>query len=361
MRRIVGLLIVLVSAILGLTFIHNVYTNYKSLISWLPLEGLASKITFYVLGTIIFGIIFYFILLLLREYIEKLIFSVTEIIEERPRIQIIGATIGFLAGGLAATLISNLYKFIGIPIVSMGLSIATYIFFSAIGALLGGRISKDPSALFDVKKRGGIFNSKSSNLPTVKVLDTSSIIDGRIVNIAYTGFLEGEILVPEFVLKELRHLADSADDLTRAKGRRGLDYIKEIQKIKHVKVKITDEDFEKIDEVDLKLLKLAKKHGGSVITNDYNLNKVAKLQKILVLNVNDLSNAVKSNAIPGETMNIEIMRKGKEAKQGIGYLEDGTMVVVENANNLIGQTLPIEIKTVLQTPAGRMMFGRVKR
>ncbi|PID82474.1 MAG: hypothetical protein CSB16_01225 [Clostridiales bacterium] len=232
MRRIVGLIIILVSAILGLTFIHNIYTNYRSLISWLPLESLASKITFYVLGSIIFGIIFYFILLLLRKYIEKLVFSVTEIIEERPRIQIIGAAVGFIAGGIAAMPTSSIYKIIGIPIVSIVLSIATYVFFAAIGAVLGSRITKEPSILSDSKKKSSIFSSKPSNSSSVKVLDTSSIIDGRIVDIAHTGFLEGEILVPEFVLKELRHLADSSDDLTRAKGRRGLDYIKEIQKIK---------------------------------------------------------------------------------------------------------------------------------
>ncbi|MBI4688220.1 MAG: PIN domain-containing protein [Nitrospirae bacterium] len=193
-----------------------------------------------------------------------------------------------------------------------------------------------------------------------KVIDTSVIIDGRIADICETGFIEGTFILPQFILQELQHIADSADSLKRARGRRGLDILHKIQKMSNLTVKIVDEDFPNIKEVDAKLVALAKMLGGKIITNDFNLNKVAELQGVAVLNINELSNAVKPVVLPGETMNIFIIKEGKEPNQGVAYLDDGTMVVVENARRLINKNADVTVTSVLQTTSGRMIFTKIK-
>jgi uncharacterized protein YacL len=196
--------------------------------------------------------------------------------------------------------------------------------------------------------------------PCYKLLDTSVIIDGRIADICETGFLEGTLLIPVFVLEELQHIADSADALKRVRGRRGLDILQKIRQESRMKVKITEEDFEDIPEVDSKLVQLAQQVGGKIITNDFNLNKVAQLRGVEVLNINALSNAVKPVVIPGESMQVAIVKSGKEAGQGVAYLEDGTMIVVENGNRYMGETIEVEVTSALQTAAGRMIFAKPK-
>ncbi len=190
------------------------------------------------------------------------------------------------------------------------------------------------------------------------LLDTSVIIDGRIIDLCQTKFVEGRLIIPRFVLKELQQIADSSDALKRNRGRRGLDILNKIQKLDRVVVKIHDEDFPEITEVDAKLVKMAKVLDGKIFTNDYNLNKVAELEGVTVLNINELSNALKPVVLPGEVMEVKIVKEGKEFNQGIAYLDDGTMVVVEEARRLIGQTLSITVTSVLQTSAGRMIFGK---
>ncbi len=190
------------------------------------------------------------------------------------------------------------------------------------------------------------------------LLDTSVIIDGRIIDLCQTKFIEGRLIIPRFVLKELQQIADSSDALKRNRGRRGLDILNRIKKLEGVVVKIHDEDFPEITEVDAKLVKMAKVLDGKVFTNDYNLNKVAELEGVTVLNINELSNALKPVVLPGEEMEVKIVKEGKEFNQGIAYLDDGTMVVVEEARRLIGQTLSIAVTSVLQTSAGRMIFGK---
>ena len=190
------------------------------------------------------------------------------------------------------------------------------------------------------------------------LLDTSVIIDGRIIDLCQTKFIEGRLIIPRFVLKELQQIADSSDTLKRNRGRRGLDILNKIQKLDRVVVKIHDEDFPEITEVDAKLVKMAKVLDGKVFTNDYNLNKVAELEGVTVLNINELSNALKPVVLPGEVMEVKIVKEGKEFNQGIAYLDDGTMVVVEESRRLIGQTLTIAVTSVLQTSAGRMIFGK---
>jgi uncharacterized protein YacL len=190
------------------------------------------------------------------------------------------------------------------------------------------------------------------------VMDTSVIIDGRIADLCQTKFVEGKFIVPRFVLKELQQIADSADSLKRNRGRRGLDILNKMKKTKSVDLRISEEDYPDIPEVDSKIVKLAKILNAKVLTNDYNLNKIAELQGVTVLNINDLANALKTVVLPGEGMQIRLIKEGKEYNQAIGYLEDGTMVVVDNGKHLIGQTLNVEVTSALQTSAGRMIFAK---
>ncbi|MBO4400308.1 MAG: PIN/TRAM domain-containing protein [Selenomonadaceae bacterium] len=191
-----------------------------------------------------------------------------------------------------------------------------------------------------------------------KLLDTNVIIDGRIADICKTGFLEGKLLIPVFVLEELQHIADSPDNLRRVRGRRGLDVLQKIREDSPLEVEVMNVDFEDIHEVDSKLVRLAQKVGGKIITNDFNLNKVAQLRGVEVLNINDLSNAVKAVVIPGETMKVQVVRDGKEPGQGVAYLDDGTMIVIENGHRYLSRTISVEVTSALQTSAGRMIFAK---
>ncbi|HHX63103.1 MAG TPA: TRAM domain-containing protein [Epulopiscium sp.] len=209
-------------------------------------------------------------------------------------------------------------------------------------------------------KKPALQHNVLENEATPKILDTSVIIDGRIVDILKTGFIEGRIVIPVFVLEELRHIADSSDGLKRNRGRRGLDILNEIKENLAVQVDIVEKDYKTIKEVDSKLIKLAEELNGALVTNDYNLNKVASFQKMKVLNINDLANAVKPVVLPGEEMHILVSKEGKEDTQGIGYLNDGTMIVVEGGRKYVGETIEVIVTTVLQTAAGRMIFAKLK-
>jgi uncharacterized protein YacL len=193
-----------------------------------------------------------------------------------------------------------------------------------------------------------------------KILDTSVIIDGRIADITETGFVEGPLLIPQFVLSELQHIADSSDPVKRTRGKRGLEVLHHIQKQVNVDVRIVDTDYPAVKEVDSKLIEMAKEVRGKILTNDSNLNKVAELQGIEVLNINELANALKPVVLPGEDMNVKILKEGKEMGQGVAYLDDGTMIVVDNGRRQIGKTIDVVVTSVLQTPAGRMIFARLK-
>ncbi len=198
----------------------------------------------------------------------------------------------------------------------------------------------------------------SSRLHQYKVLDTSVIIDGRIADICETGFLEGTLVVPQFVLRELQQVADSSDSLKRNRGRRGLDILQKVQKMGGVHVQIVETDFPEIREVDLKLIELARRMNGKIITNDFNLNKVAQLRGVAVLNINELANSLKPVVLPGEVLRVFIIKEGKEAGQGVAYLDDGTMVVVDQAKKALGRTIEVTVTSVLQTTAGKMIFCR---
>jgi uncharacterized protein YacL len=225
---------------------------------------------------------------------------------------------------------------------------------SYVGLIVGA----NKGDLLNLAALGGIFGAEKQGRKSFKILDTSVIIDGRIADIADTGFLDGVVVIPQFVLRELQLVADSADSLKRNRGRRGLDILQRVQKMATVSVQIVEDDFPTVREVDLKLIELAKVYEGKIITNDFNLNKVAQLQGVEVLNINELANALKPIVLPGETMRVFILKEGKEYNQGVAYLDDGTMVVVDNARKLIGKNVDIAVTSVLQTTAGKMIFGK---
>jgi uncharacterized protein YacL len=229
----------------------------------------------------------------------------------------------------------------------------TLIVLPYLGLVLGGKHGEwlEPARLVSLFRAAG-------PLRRYKILDTSVIIDGRIADVCETGFVDGTLVIPQFVLKELQLVADSADSLKRNRGRRGLDILQKIQKMSGVEVMISDVDFPEIREVDLKLIELARTLQGKIVTNDFNLNKVAQLRGVEVLNVNELANSLKPVVLPGEIMKVFILKEGKEYNQGVAYLDDGTMVVVDNARKMISKTIDIVVTSVLQTTAGKMIFGR---
>ena len=274
---------------------------------------------------------------------------------------IIVGTLGLLFGLIIANLIG--LAFARLPIIGAygpivfnivfgyaGMSIAVRKkseIIALVGNLRLGRAGKEPSS----KRRGPEFSGK--------LLDTSAIIDGRIAEICSTGFLEGPLLVPVFVLEELQLIADSSDLLKRNKGRRGLDILKQMQEDNYVEVRIINDNFDDVQGVDSKLVRLGRKINAKVVTNDYNLNKVAGLQGVAVLNINDLANALQPARVPGEQMNVLIVKAGKEENQGVAYLDDGTMIVVEDGQKYIGSNMPVTVTSVLQTSAGRMIFVKI--
>jgi uncharacterized protein YacL len=225
-------------------------------------------------------------------------------------------------------------------------------------AYVGLAVGANKGDLLNLAALGGVFGGEKQSKKSYKILDTSVIIDGRIADIAETGFLDGTIVTPQFVLRELQLVADSADSLKRNRGRRGLDILQRLQKVATLQIQIVEDDFPAVREVDLKLIELAKVYEGKIITNDFNLNKVAQLQGVQVLNINELANSLKPIVLPGETMRVFILKEGKEYNQGVAYLDDGTMVVVDNARKMIGKTIDVSVTSVLQTTAGKMIFGK---
>src|SRR5271169_3265623 len=232
------------------------------------------------------------------------------------------------------------------------------LFLMLLMAYVGLVVGAGKGDLLNLAALGGIFGGEKQSKKSYKILDTSVIIDGRIADIAETGFLDGVIVLPQFVLRELQLVADSADSMKRNRGRRGLDILQRIQKIATLSVQIVEDDFPAVREVDLKLIELAKVYEGKIVTNDFNLNKVAQLQGVPVLNINELANSLKPIVLPGEIMKVFILKEGKEYNQGVAYLDDGTMVVVDNARKMIGKTIDVSVTSVLQTTAGKMIFGK---
>jgi uncharacterized protein YacL len=269
--------------------------------------------------------------------------------------RLIGAAIGSVLGIFGAYLFTLVIGNSVSPGPTQGfLQLMVMLLMAYVGLIVGA----NKGDLLNLSALGGVFGGEKQSKKSYKILDTSVIIDGRIADIAETGFLDGTIVTPQFVLRELQLVADSADSLKRNRGRRGLDILQRLQKMASVQIQIVEDDFPTIREVDLKLIELAKLYEGKILTNDFNLNKVAQLQGVAVLNINELANTLKPIVLPGEIMKVFILKEGKEYNQGVAYLDDGTMVVVDNARKMIGKTIDVSVTSVLQTTAGKMIFGK---
>ena len=338
--------------------------------NWDVLSGLqsAERILIVVLCTGIIGIIFYNIFSVLSNQGKRVANSVAaEISEKLSAEDLFPIVLGLIAGLVIAYLISPIIN--GIQVLqklnlNVILTVLLYLAFGSLGVFLARRFSPEfkflQASSSSKEQQSAKRKTKGRTGAAPKILDTSVIIDGRIVDILKTGFLEGDIVIPSFVLVELRHIADSSDPLKRNRGRRGLDILNKIQTEYGIEIYETgsDKSLEDIPEVDVKLLKLAQNMKGVVVTNDFNLNKVASIQGVGVLNINELANTLKPVVLPGETLQVFLVKEGKENSQALAYLDDGTMIVVENARKLIGQTVNTTVTSVLQTSAGRMIFAK---
>ncbi|MEW9676463.1 PIN/TRAM domain-containing protein [Lentibacillus sp. L22] len=358
LKKIVHLFFILTGGTIGYLYIPDI-------IKLLDFTS-AKWITSPYLGLIIGAVILFIFSYLVADYIVNFLRWIEDALIRIPVGDLLFGSLGLIAGLVVAYLINIPLRYIEISLVSQFVPLFVTILLGYFGFQIGFRRREELMNLFNFnrkeKKSVTPQNEKAAEQqqPKAKILDTSVIIDGRIADICQTKFLEGTIVIPQFVLGELQHIADSSDALKRNRGRRGLDVLNRIQKELPVKVEIYEGDFEDIQEVDSKLIKLAKVINGIVVTNDFNLNKVCDLQGVRVLNINDLANAVKPVVLPGEELVVQVIKDGKEQNQGIAYLDDGTMIVVEEGRNYIGKTIEVLITSVLQTSAGRMIFAKPK-
>ena len=285
-----------------------------------------------------------------------LIIKVEEKLREVPLKNLIGTLVGITIGLFVANLLIS--KLLLTHAKDVPITLPIYVLLYFVLGYLGFRIGEKKSHTLDLSKIPLFHRMEESE--GNKILDTSTIIDGRIADVCETGFMEGTLIIPQFVLYEIQHIADLQDPVKKTRGRRGLEILHRLQKQASVRVKIVDYDFPKLKDVDSKLIALAKNMNGKIVTNDFNLNKVAELQGIEVMNLNELATALKPSVLPAEQMTIRVVKEGKEHGQGIGYLDDGTMVVVDDARKLLGKTVDVIVTSLLQTTSGRMIFARLK-
>lgn len=352
-RIIIHALMAIVGAVLGETFLPEFWVLIRQ--RQFEHNAVVNSLT----GAIIFLIFSFIFIRLLLNFVEKLDETIATVNIPKMTLGFVGAVVGLIIGAIASVPLWILR----IPILSTIIPFLLMMLAVYIGYSISSKREADIFKFFTRKKVPSAEkpDKKDKRKPKnyAKLLDTSVLIDGRIFDILKTGFLDGEIIVPNFVLLELQLLSDSNDNLKRAKGRRGLDLVNDMKEI--AKVTVSDKDYRDIHEVDTKLLRYASETGAALVTNDFNLNKVAEIQGVQVLNINDLANAVKPQLIVGDTLDILIVKKGTERRQGIGYLPDGTMIVVEETADKIDKTVTIEVTKSLQTSAGRMIFGELVR
>ena len=361
MRKVLRIIIALVGIGFGCGIVAWVllsfkYPGYEYALRYTTIPAVMAAL--YVIVGILFGIIFFILSPKIIDGIHGFFQRVEHRLTEMPALDILFGVIGIMIGMVFAFLLSLIVRTIDVPVLPEIITLLLFIICGYYGGHIG--ITRRAELMDGYARRGHLTKGIAAGNARPKVLDTSVIIDGRIYDICKTGFLEGKIIVPAFVLKELRHIADSSDAMKRARGRRGLDILHSMQRELDQRVAVEEKDYEDVDEVDLKLLRLATDIGGILVTNDYNLNKVAAVQNMPVLNINDLANAVRSVLLPGEELPILIAKEGKESGQGVGYLPDGTMVIVENAKKHIGETLDIVVTSALQTSAGRLVFAKLR-
>ncbi|MBS4210514.1 PIN/TRAM domain-containing protein [Bacillus sp. FJAT-50079] len=356
LKRIVQACFLLLGGTLGIFLIPE-------LLKLVTLDGIIWVNNPYV-SAIIGAIIFYFLTFWAVDYIVNIVKWLEDLLIKAPVTDIIFGSLGLTFGLILAFLAGLAINQMEIPILNTFVPILLTLLLGYLGFQVGFKKRDELTNLFSInragKKRMEGLEEEQKPVKSLKILDTSVIIDGRIADICQTGFLDGIIVIPQFVLEELQHIADSSDALKRNRGRRGLDILNRIQKEIDIEVEMYEGDFEDIQEVDSKLVKLAKITNGIVVTNDYNLNKVCEFQNVSVLNINDLANAVKPVVLPGEELNVQVIKDGKEYNQGVAYLDDGTMIVVEEGRNYIGKRIDVIVTSVLQTSAGRMIFAKPK-
>ncbi|MGY3716700.1 PIN domain-containing protein [Sutcliffiella cohnii] len=356
LRRIVQIFFVVIGGMLGIFFIPELFY----LFGWGD-TLLTKPYTVAILGAIIFFILTFWLV----DYVVGFIKWMEESLVKAPVTDVLFGSLGLIFGLIVAFLAVIPLGKIPFQLVSTVIPIFLTILLGYLGFQVGFKKRDELVGLFSISGKFGkkkVLEEEEVDLSSkkLKILDTSVIIDGRVADICQTGFLEGTIVIPRFVLEELQHIADSSDVLKRNRGRRGLDILNRIQKELSIKVEIYEGNFEDIQEVDSKLVKLAKLTSGVVVTNDFNLNKVCELQSVDVLNINDLANAVKPVVLPGEELTVQVIKDGKEHNQGVAYLDDGTMIVVEEGRDFIGKHIEVLVTSVLQTSAGRMIFAKPK-
>jgi uncharacterized protein YacL len=351
LRKIFCVIFILAGGFIGYEIIPGIraISNIEFLIN--------QKWLLYILSFIIGSFFGFIIFILSNKKLSSLGERFITFFLKIPTQNILSGVLGLIVGLIIANLLAYSLSFI--PFVGNYLPIILNVTLGLLGIILG--LNKREESVNFYRKSIGRFKKKDKvSQYQPKILDTSVIIDGRVADICQTDFLEGELIIPRFVLNELQAIADSSEPLKRNRGRRGLDVLNKINKIHINKIKIISQDYPDLKSVDTKLIRLAKDLDAKVLTNDYNLNKLAQLENVSVLNINDLSNALKSVILPGEELITQIIKEGKETGQGVAYLDDGTMIVIENGVKNIGDKVKVIVTSILQTPAGRMIFGRVK-
>ncbi len=341
LNRIIKISFSILGAVTGFTILRTVLLSNNIIMSG------NLRVLIFVLFSLAFCALFYFMATKIIEFVGVFIDRIENGIQNITLSEMLLGALGLIVGLIVANLIS--IPIIKIQIIGVPFAVIINILFGFTG--VGISLRKRNENFLDIFKDGKV----NSNIP--KILDTSTIIDGRIFDICSAGFIDGELIIPSFVLEELRHIADSEDGLRRARGRRGLDILNLLQKDSSHTVKIEEFDYHNM-EADEMLMKSSLKLKGKLVTIDYNLSKVAALKGIKVLNINELANAVKPIALPGEEMSVQVVKDGKEAGQGVAFLEDGTMIVVEGGKKYLGETVPVMVTSVLQTSAGRMVFAK---
>ena len=363
-KNLIRVLSALIGAVLGYGVCGLVIYVIQRFGIILPVRVFDNQFIIAVATAIIFGILFFIIAPSIADQGVRLAKGLGRELQNVSSGTIAAGAVGLLFGLLIATLLAQLFRIIPNSYVYSAVVVITYAVSCYLCAAVAAMKGKDfIRGLLQAGRQEEQRQTVRSDVQVIpKVFDTSVIIDGRIAEIMNTGFLEGPVIIPDFVLVELRHIADSADSLKRVRGRRGLDILNRIREEHGVEIYNTDNEkvLKEIPEVDVKLLKLAELIDGDVVTNDFNLNKVAGINGVRVLNINELANCLKPIVIPGEDMQVTLIKEGKTQAQAIGYLDDGTMIVVENGHSQIGHTAEIRVTSVLQTSAGRMIFGRLK-
>lgn len=357
LKKIIQLFMIIAGGTIGYLYIPDVIGLLDlALPAWLktPYAGMG-------LGALILFLLTFWVV----DYIVGFLRLIEETLVKVPVIDLLFGSIGLIIGLIIAFLVNIPLKDIDIQLVSQVLPIFLTVILGYLGFQVGFKRRNEFVSLLsntrkDKKKSPDGVKEELEPLVKPKILDTSVIIDGRIADICQTRFLEGTIIIPQFVLEELQHIADSSDVLKRNRGRRGLDVLNRMQKEISINIEFYEGDFEDVHEVDSKLVKLAKLLNGVLVTNDFNLNKVCEFQHVEVLNINDLANAVKPIVLPGEELNVHVIKDGKEENQGVAYLDDGTMIVVEEGKDYIGKSIEVLVTSVLQTSAGRMIFAKPK-